>query len=248
MPVRVIDLGRMDYQRALEQQQDHHAQVLASRESAGAGDAGPRAELGRLLLVEHEPVITITPKPSASAHLLATPELLARAGVTVAHTDRGGDITYHGPGQLVVYPILDLNAFGLRLHDYMRLLESVVIDALAEFGVLGVRDTSATGVWVARSEPPTPEAKICAMGVRIRRWVSLHGLALNVDPDMSHFRLIVPCGLIGRPVTSVRQELGVACPSMDVVKSVVSRVLVERLTQCALTRAERGASEPGQAV
>src|SRR5262249_23731675 len=160
--------------------------------------------------VEHDPpVITVTPR--AGVNLLASPEALAAAGIEVEETDRGGDITYHGPGQLVVYPILDLNLLKLRLHEYMRMLAAAVIDTCAAFGVRARRDVCATGVWVPRGDADASngtcgsltDAKICAMGVRVRRWVTMHGLALNVTTDLSHFSHIVPCGLVGRPVTSL---------------------------------------------
>jgi len=230
--IRVIDLGRMDYAQAYALQVAHHEEVLAAREAGGGGDSddarGP-SDPGRILLVEHDPpVITISRRQGVEGHLLAGRELLSAMGIEVRETDRGGDITYHGPGQLVVYPILDLNRYRLRLHDYMRLLEQAVIDTVGGFGVVAERDPppgSATGVWVAGSVLGGP-AKVCAMGVRIRRWVSLHGLALNVTTDLEHFRLIVPCGLAGRGVTSLQQELGAACPGMAAVK----RALVENLT------------------
>ena len=171
-------------------------------------------------LLEHDPpVITMTRRPGVETHLLATPEMLAERGVTLLETDRGGDITYHGPGQLVAYPILDLNALCLRVHPYMRLLEDVVIRTLACFGVTAGREEGATGVWVV-SEDGTAR-KIAALGVRLSRWCSMHGLAINVDPDLSHFDLIVPCGLAGRQVTSLRRELGDACPGMDEVKGTL---------------------------
>jgi lipoyl(octanoyl) transferase len=217
----------MEYGAAYAVQLEHHAAVLAEREAGTTERAG-----GRILLVEHDPpVITISRRPGARANLIATDEMLARHGVRVAETDRGGDITYHGPGQLVVYPILDLNFFGLRLHEYMRLLEQAVIDTLAVFGVRGQRDPTATGVWVPRAGEGTASgaAKICAMGVRIRRWVSLHGLALNVTTNLEHFGLIVPCGLAGRPVTSLRRELDASCPDMARVKAQLSERLVELL-------------------
>ncbi len=215
----VHDLNQMTYAAAFVAQRDHHAAVLASR------DAGT-PEVGRLLLVEHvPPVITVSRRPDARKHLNATAEMLAAAGVEVCETDRGGDITYHGPGQLVAYPIFDLNTLGLNLHGYMRMLEEVVIATLAQFGVEGRREQGATGVWVP-NEPRaqatgSSSAKICAMGVRIRRWVTMHGLALNVTTDLGHFDLIVPCGLAGRGVTSLQKELGPQCPSMDEVKQVV---------------------------
>src|SRR5690606_29440764 len=161
-------------------------------------------------------------------HVLATPGLLARHGVELVETDRGGDVTYHGPGQLVAYPIVDLNRVGLRLHEYMRALEGAVIAAVAGFGVAGERDPAATGVWVpgaVRGE----SAKLCAMGVRVRRWVSMHGLALNVTTDLSHFGLIVPCGLAGRPVTSLHALLGDRCPPMAEGTAAVVRALGAQL-------------------
>ncbi|GAB4386950.1 MAG: lipoyl(octanoyl) transferase LipB [Phycisphaerales bacterium] len=210
MLFEVIDLGRMGYRAAWEEQRRHHAEVLASRENGFA-------RLGRVLLVEHDPVITVTRRPGAMGHLLASPELLARHGVELVETDRGGDITYHGPGQLVAYPIIDLHRAQLRLHAYMRLLEQAVIDAIAGYGVQGWRDPDATGVWVSTGEDRTP-AKICAMGVRVSRWVTMHGLALNVTTNLDHFGLIVPCGLAGRGVTSLQAVLGDACPNMERVK------------------------------
>ncbi|MCP3905571.1 MAG: lipoyl(octanoyl) transferase LipB [Planctomycetes bacterium] len=213
--LEVRDLGRMPYAEALQLQRRLQAQVIAGR-------ARPGAPM-HLLLVEHDPpVITVSRRRGARTHLLAAPESLAREGVEVAETDRGGDITYHGPGQLVAYPILDLNVLGLRLHSYMRFLEQIVIDTIEAFGVTGHRDACATGVWVGDG---ADARKICAMGVRVSRWVSMHGLALNVTTNLEHFELIVPCGLVGREVTSLARETGEQCPSMDEVK----RTLVERL-------------------
>jgi lipoate-protein ligase B len=194
-----------------------------------------------LLLLEHvPPVITIPARRGASNHLIATGSQLRGAGVQVAPTDRGGDITYHGPGQLVAYPILDLNALGLRLHEYMRFLEQAVMDVLDGFGIAAHRVLGATGVWVgggaaARRDPPAigrgpqPLAKICAMGVRVSRWVSMHGLALNVTTDLSHFDLIVPCGLAGLGVTSMERELGARCPAMPQVKAALADVMRRHL-------------------
>ena len=198
----------MPYAEAFDLQKQLQREVIEARPGDGPGTM-------YLLLVEHDPpVITISRRRGARSHLMATDEQLAAAGVEVAQTDRGGDITYHGPGQLVAYPILDLNALGLRLHGYMRFLEQIVMDTLAAFGVEGRRDPAATGVWVA-------SAKICAMGVRVSRWVSAHGLALNVTTNLEHFDLIVPCGLADRTVTSLEHELGAGCPTMDQVKSAM---------------------------
>jgi lipoyl(octanoyl) transferase len=212
----VRDLGRMPYADALELQRDLQREVIEQRRSRGTRSM-------YVLLVEHDPaVITVTGRRGGRQHLIATEKDLRAAGVEVAVTDRGGDITYHGPGQLVAYPILDLNILRLRLHGYMRFLEQVVIDTLARFNVQGRRDPGATGVWV-------DAAKICAMGVRLSRWVSMHGLALNVTTNLDHFELIVPCGLAGRAVTSVGRQLGDGCPTLDEVKGVFVEVFRDAL-------------------
>lgn len=222
--MRVHDLRSIAYDAALTLQREHHAAVVAARDSG-------YPEIGRLLLVEHDPpVITVSRRPDARRHLIATTDALARAGIDVRETDRGGDITYHGPGQLVAYPIVDLNTLGLNLHGYMRLLEEVVIDTLARFGVRGAREPGATGVWV-QSEPDArarETAKIAAMGVRVQRWVTMHGLALNVAPNLDHFAHIIPCGL-ARPVTSLARELGPACPAIDAVKHALIESFRARL-------------------
>ncbi len=226
LPLDTIDLGLMPYAQALERQRAELERVLASRDT-------PEPILGRILLVEHPPVITISNRPGAATNLLASPELLASMGVTLEHTDRGGDIPYHGPGPLVAYPLLDLNRLALGLHEYMRLLEQAVIDTLASFGVQGRREPGSTGVWVKPSPSTHPDEsmKIAAMGVRVRRWVSMHGLSLNIDPDMSHYALIVPCGLVGRPVTSLRQLLGDACPTMPQVRAALLHAMRKGITE-----------------
>ncbi len=218
----VYDLGRLAYGPALEAQRAHHGEVLAAREGGGP-------VIGRILTVEHDPVITITPKPGVAGHLLASPEFLAERGVEVCETDRGGDITYHGPGQLVVYPIIDLKTAGIRVVEYVRLLEQAVIDAIAPMGLAGFRDPAATGVWVSPAGGG-PDAKVCAIGVRVRKWITMHGLALNVRPDLDHFGLIVPCGLPGRPVTSMARELGDGCPTMHEAREAVVGALRRLLT------------------
>lgn len=230
---QTIDLCRMAYTPAYDLQGDYLNKVLAARE-----DPAPDRDrsVGYVLLVEHDPpVITITRRPAAASHLLARPDVLKQEGIEVIETDRGGDITYHGPGQLVVYPILDLNLLKLRLHDYMRLLEAAVIDTCALLGVSAHRDTCATGVWVGPGttqpcDTANPsDAKICALGVRVRRWISMHGLALNVTTNLDHFKHIVPCGLAGRPVTSLHEQLGERCPPMQIVKQQLLRCLEDRL-------------------
>ncbi len=218
----VRDLGRVGYAEAYAEQVRVLESVLAAREGA--------ARIGELLFVEHDPVITVTKRAGASGHVLADERQLGRLNVAVHETDRGGDATYHGPGQVVGYPIVDLNRVNCRLHAYLRLLEQTVIDAIGSFGVVGVRDASATGVWVERDGVL---AKVCAIGVRVRRWVTMHGFALNVDPDLGHFGLIVPCGLHGRPVTSLREVLGDGCPSMGEVRAALAERLSASLDEMA---------------
>ena len=215
------------------------ADAASWREARRSGAAAP---LGTLLLLEHDPpVITVSRRAGARDHLLAGADTLARLGVEVAETDRGGDITYHGPGQLVAYPIVDLNALGWGLHRYMRELESAVIRAVGRFGLAGHRDACATGVWLG-GDPASRAgcapgdsagadrgAKVCALGVRVRRWITMHGLALNVTTNLDHFGLIVPCGLAGRRVTSMERELGAACPRMADVKAALADELVAGL-------------------
>jgi len=224
-----VDFGRLAYAPAYERQVRCVDEVIAARDAANV-----RAGAGYVLFVEHDPVITVSRRAGARDHLLATPELLAHHGVDVAETDRGGDITYHGPGQQVVYPILDLNRLNLGLHDYMRMLEDAVIDLCAHVGVRAGREAGATGVWVESPSGGGPPAKICAMGVRVRRWVSMHGLAINVTTNLDHFGLIVPCGLAGRPVTSLQRELGDACPTMANVRVMLEAELTRRIREHAL--------------
>ncbi len=230
MSLEVVDLGRLPYADAYAVQTATLDRVLASRDSASP-------LTGVILTVEHEPVITVSRRAGAADHIITSRDTLAQMGIAVEETDRGGDITYHGPGQQVVYPILDLNSLNLGLHAYMRLLEQAVIDTCAEFGVAAQRDESATGVWVpidprsgravaAESDSNSPTfAKVCAMGVRVRRWVSMHGLAINVRTDLRHFATIVPCGLHGRPVCSLESLLGAEAPPLPEVRGVLVRTL-----------------------
>ena len=158
-----------------------------------------------LYLLEHTPVFTLGRKAD-EAHLLKSRDALANMGIDVLETDRGGDVTYHGPGQLVAYPILDLRRRRQSIPWYLRKLEEVIIDFLAEYGIEGGRVEGYTGVWVEG-------AKVAAIGIGIHNWVTFHGIAINIDPDMSHFQLIVPCGIPDKPVTSLKLLLGEA-PSM----------------------------------
>ncbi|HUO07660.1 MAG TPA: lipoyl(octanoyl) transferase LipB [Phycisphaerae bacterium] len=209
--LQIVDAGRMPYRPAWDLQLQLHQRVLAEEADYAAGV---------LMLVEHPPVITIGRRANAQQNLLASPKMLELRGVEVVETDRGGDITFHGPGQLVAYPIINLNRYGLNLHAYMRFLEEAVIRTLGQFEISGERSEGATGVWVRdprAAASPDGLAKICAIGVKLRRWVTFHGIALNVTTDLSFFDLINPCGL-GRPVTSMQRLLPRTCPAVDQVK------------------------------
>jgi lipoyl(octanoyl) transferase len=220
----ITDLGTLAYRDAWRLQEAAHAEVLA-----GGAE--------RVLLVEHPPVITLGRRsdrgeggaPRDVQHLVASPDYLRQLGVELVQSDRGGDITFHGPGQVVAYPIVRLNDHGLSVGGYVRSLERAVIGTLADFGIHARRDESAVGVWVDDPEAGTA-AKICAIGVRIRRGVSLHGLALNVTTDLNYFNLIVPCGLPGRPVTSVHKLLGGAGPTIEQVRERLASRLIGSFT------------------
>jgi lipoyl(octanoyl) transferase len=188
------DLGRLGWADAFEIQQ----QLVARRKAGEIPD--------QLLVVEHPHVVTLG-RNGREENLLAGPELLARAGITFHRTDRGGDVTYHGPGQVVGYPILDLKEWKRDVGAYVRGIEQMIIDTLADFGVPSCRIAGMTGVWTGAGEAPAGEtpAKIAAIGVHLSRWVTSHGFALNVTTDLDYFRYIVPCGL-SKPVTSLRAQ------------------------------------------
>ncbi len=201
-------LGRIEYQDALDLQRD----LVEQRKRGEIGD--------QLLLLEHPDVITLGVRTrSDRSHIVASEELLAAEGIAVFETGRGGDVTYHGPGQLVGYPIIDLKPDRCDVHRYVRDLEDVLIGAVAEFGITAGRVKGLTGIWVGA---PGSESKLAAIGVRISRWVTSHGFALNVNTDLSRFGLIVPCGIADKGVTSMSHLLGHAV-SMDEVADVVAR-------------------------
>jgi lipoyl(octanoyl) transferase len=160
----------------------------------------------RLLMVEHPPVFTLG-KSGKREHVLVSEEQLQNLGIEFYHINRGGDITYHGLQQVVGYPILDLDKFKTDLGWYLRSLEEVIIQVLAEYGLKGDRSVGETGVWLS-PEDPFMARKICAMGIKCSRWITMHGFALNVNTDLSHFEYIVPCGIQGKAVTSLEKELG----------------------------------------
>ncbi len=216
--MRVDDLGHLPYRPAWAIQEAAHADVLGG---------GPE----RVFLVEHPPTVTLGRRPGTERNLVASAEELAGRGVELVESDRGGDVTYHGPGQLVAYPILRLADHDFTVSGYVHWLERTLVETLAGLGLATRADPAAVGVWT----DGTPPAKVAAIGVRIRRGVTLHGLALNVTTDLSAFGLIVPCGLVGRPVTSLERELGPAAPPMAAVKAA----LVGRLRAGLAERAGR---------
>jgi len=200
-------LGRVEYGEALELQRT----LVEARRSGKIGDT--------LLLLEHPPVITLGARSrGARTNVVASGDALDAAGVAVHETGRGGDVTYHGPGQLVGYPILDLRPDRQDVHQYVRDLEEVLIRAIARFGVEGVRVPGLSGVWVGAEGR---EAKVAAIGVRVSRWITSHGFALNVTTDLTHFQLIVPCGIADRGVTSLEHLTGHAVPLADAEDAIV---------------------------
>jgi len=156
-----------------------------------------------LLLLEHPPVFTLG-RNATEANIIAPPEFLEQQGIQVFRVERGGDVTYHGPGQLVGYPILDLHNYRLDVGWFVRSLEEMLIRVVRDFGIAGKRIDKLVGAWV---DTPTGEAKVAQIGARIEQWITYHGFALNVDPNMAHFDLIVPCGIADKAVTSLRRVL-----------------------------------------
>jgi len=199
-------LGLVDYADGLELQQT----LVEQRKRGEIGD--------QLLLLEHPDVITLGVKArNDRSHLLESQASLAARGVALFETGRGGDVTYHGPGQLVGYPILDLKPDRCDVHRYVRDLEEALIGAVAAFGISAGRVPGLTGIWTG----PGREDKLAAIGVRISRWVTSHGFALNVNTDLSRFGLIVPCGIVGRGVTSMQRLLGHPVEMAEVQDAVV---------------------------
>ena len=195
--IEVRRLGLVSYADGLELQRG----LVEDRKAGRIADT--------LLLLQHPHVLTIGVKKDGRQHILAAPELLAARGVEVFETGRGGDVTYHGPGQLVGYPIIDLNPDRRDVHRYVRDLEAVMIGVCGDYGLVAERVKGMSGAWVG-------DAKIGAIGVRISRWVTSHGFAFNVTTDLDFFNLIVPCGIADRGVTSLAAQLGRAVPLPEV--------------------------------
>ena len=198
-----VDWGRTAYREAWDRQ----LELVARRRAGDCPDT--------LVLTEHEPVFTIGARPGAEQHLVWTGQMLQQQGIEVVKTNRGGDITYHGPGQVVGYPVISLQE-KRDLHGYLRDLEEVLIRTVAHFGIAATRRAGKTGIWIG-------ERKIAAIGVAVKTWITYHGFALNVNPDLSHFAGIVPCGITDGTVTSLEQE----CPSPPLMGQVKARLKTE---------------------
>lgn len=200
------DLGLIDYQAAWDLQQQVFDEILASKAAhRKANLPGLSNSNHHLFFCEHPHTYTLGKNGNAN-NLLASKEFLGRIGAQFYPINRGGDITYHGPGQLVGYPILDLDHFFTDIHKYLRLLEEAIILTLADFGLMATRSKGETGVWL---DVGTPKArKICAMGIKASRWVTMHGFAFNINTNLDYFNHIVPCGIADKTVTSLQAELG----------------------------------------
>jgi lipoyl(octanoyl) transferase len=214
----VVDVGTMAFGECWELQQ------RLCEEAIGEKKAG-RTPRQKIILVEHPPVYTLG-KSGKESNLLITEAYLRSIGAEFYHIDRGGDITFHGPGQIVGYPILDLSALGLGLKGYIDAIEGAVIDTMAEWGIVCQRVEGASGVWIV--EPHRPMRKICAVGVKSSRWVTMHGFALNVNTNLGYFRHINPCGFTDRTATSMAEELGGEI-SVERVKERLLDHLAEKL-------------------
>ncbi|MBN1413509.1 MAG: lipoyl(octanoyl) transferase LipB [Bacteroidales bacterium] len=212
-----IDLGLKDFKETWDLQIDIHKRVVEVKTSINLDN-----QMHYLIFVEHPHVYTLG-KSGKENNLLIHDDLLKSIGATFYKIDRGGDITYHGPGQLVGYPIFNLEAFPMGVRDYVNHLEQVIIDTLSEQGIIASRLKGATGVWL-NTDNPEKARKICAIGVKVSRSVTMHGFALNVNTDLNYFRYINPCGFINKGVTSMEKELG-AEQSMDTIKQILLKNL-----------------------
>ena len=214
--IEVVDCGLRSYQPMWELQEERLSQIVAIKR-ANRSDDTESLTPNYFYWVEHPPVITLG-KSGLPKHLLLNELQLKEKGIEFFTTNRGGDITFHGPGQIVAYPVLDLENFFTDIHKYLRLLEEVIILTLHEYGLSGERSEGETGVWLGVGSPAA--RKICAMGVKASRWVTIHGFALNVNTDLSYFDYIIPCGIQGKAVTSLQQELGKEIPLLEVKEKI----------------------------
>lgn len=222
--VQVQDLGLKDYKETWDYQETLFQEILEIKSQNRKEETNAKETPNYFLFVEHPHVYTLG-KSGHMENMLLNEEQLKEKNATFYKINRGGDITYHGPGQIVGYPILDLDNFFTDIHKYLRFLEEVIIKTIGDYGVKGVRSEGETGVWL---DVGTPFArKICAMGVRASRWVTMHGFALNVNADLGYFDNIIPCGIRGKAVTSLNVELGVAHVDEEEVKQKILKYFKE---------------------
>lgn len=223
--VECIDLGLIDYKEAWDLQEKLFQKTVQQKIDIRNGNTSIETS-NYIIFCEHPHVYTLG-KSGSEENLLLNAEQLSEKEAVYYKINRGGDITYHGPGQLVVYPILDLDYFFTDIHKYMRFLEEVVISTLKEFGIESGRYEGLTGVWI---EAETPRArKICAMGVKSSRWVTMHGIGFNINTDLNYFSHIIPCGIDDKAVTSMKQELGIPI-SMEKVIAVLKQKFAEQFS------------------
>ena len=232
-PVIFRDLGRMEYERAWHYQESLLAQNVQSKSLARSLETANETRLvatngdpstplpdthNYFLFVEHPPVYTLGKSGHEENVLISESERIER-GIQFFKINRGGDITYHGPGQIVGYPILDLEKFYTDIGRYLRNIEEVIIRTLGDYGICGQRSAGETGVWI---DPDIPgrERKVCAIGVRCSRWITMHGFALNVNTDLEYFNYIIPCGIRDKKVTSMEKELGSPVTITDVKRKI----------------------------
>ena len=218
----VHDLGLVEYDNALDYQLNLFNKIIHSKLNNRRNNTNLITK-NHFVFVEHPNVYTLG-KSGEMKNLLLNKEELENKGIKFYNTNRGGDITCHGPGQIVCYPIIDLDNFFTDIHKYLRFLEEVVILTLSELGIKGERSSDETGVWI---DPNTFQArKICAMGVKASRWVTMHGFALNVNNDLSFFENIIPCGIINKSVTSISNELKKEIDIDLVKKKIINNFLI----------------------
>lgn len=217
--VELRQLGLIDYKEAWDYQENLFEQIVEAKQQKREGKEDVITP-NFMLFCEHPHVYTIG-KSGKESNLLINEEMLKNRGASLYKINRGGDITYHGPGQLVAYPILDLDNFKLSIKSYIDQLEEVIIRVLKRYGMIATRAEGATGVWLD-AESPVKARKICAIGVRTSHWVSMHGFAFNVNTDLSYFENIIPCGIQGKSVTSLQKELGKEVKMEEIKRIVLS--------------------------
>jgi len=215
--VQILDFGLIDFKACWDKQDELFKGIIDQKiENRNQNQSKPTANY--LIFCEHPHVYTLG-NSGSTENLLLTEEQLKENSIAYYKINRGGDITYHGPGQLVMYPIFDLENFFTDIHLYLRSLEEAVINVCKSLGLKAERFDGYTGVWLDASDDSA--RKICAMGVKCSRWVTMHGIAFNVTTDLSYFDNIIPCGIKDKAVTSLQSELGINCPSLNQVKTLL---------------------------